>query len=115
MEKITYNYSNLPLYTAIEHVVKNNYDNQGRYYFDLACKDGFYDVLVLVDENGVWTYNAIEIKYPDDEPVLVGITTYEEDGSITYEEQIIPRKTLVAARANVPEDVAVFDDVLGEW
>ena len=114
MEKVTYNRVNLNLYTAIENIVENEL-TESRNHFDLVCKDGFYDVIVLVDENGIWSYNAIEIKYDEDEPVFVGITTYEEDGSITYEEMILPRKTFYAARAHALEDRAEYEDLLANW
>lgn len=116
MKKVTYNRTNLKLYTAIKNIVENELiESRNRYFqFDLVCKDGFYDVVVLIDENDIWSYNAIEIKYDEDEPVFVGLTTYEEDGSITYEEMILPRKTLYAAMAHAVEDRTEYKDLLAD-
>ena len=125
MEAYSFNFCNLSLYQAVEQIVAQENLDFGRVYnnFKVCCKEGFFNVSITVDKDGVWGYGATEM---DGDPVLAGVTTYCEDGEIEYHVEILPRdkfNTLKAAADAAPryEDdhrfngYIEYEDLLANW
>lgn len=118
----TYNFSNLELYQAIEHIVKNeNLNTDEKYQFDISVKEGFFNVVLAIDTDGVWAYNIVEIVFDakDGKPHLVAITNYNEDGSISRKFEIMSEMSFyelkgIAACNDIETNFEV-EDVLAGW
>lgn len=125
MDNFSFNFANLSEWQAVEQIVaQENLDFGREYKFNLYCKEGFKDVALTIDKDGVWSYVSIEL--PENEMVLAGITTVCEDGKIEYHEEILTREKFnlfkAAADANPRyEDdgsfngYAEYEDLLANW
>lgn len=125
MTNYSFNFANLSEWQAIEQIVaQENLDFGREYKFDLYCKEGFRNVLLTIDKDGVWGYASIIL--PEDKMVLAGITTVCEDGEVEYREEILTREEFnifkAAADANPRyEDDGRFngyieyEDLLANW
>ena len=91
MEKIySFNFANLGEWQTINQIVKQeNLDFGREYKFRILCKEGFREISLTIDKDGVWGYGGVIM--PDDDTVLVGKTTYSSDGAVQYEEEILTK------------------------
>lgn len=109
MENYSFNFANLSEWQAVEQiVVQENLDFGREYKFDLYCKEGFRNVLLTIDKDGVWGYASIIL--PENEMVLAGITTYCEDGEIEYRTEILTREEFNAFKAAADANPHYEDD-----
>ena len=84
----SFSFSDLREWNAVEQIVaQENLDFGRAYHFAVYCADGFREVMLIVDKDGVWSYTS---KQLEDNPVLVGITTYRSDGTLSYHEEVMP-------------------------
>lgn len=125
MENYSFNFANSSEWQAIERIVaQENLDFGREYKFNLYCKEGFRNVLLTIDKDGVWGY--VSIILPEDEMVLAGVTTVCADGEVEYHEEILTREkfdVLKAATDGNPcyEDdgsfngYATYEDLLANW
>lgn len=125
MENVSFNFANLSEWQAVEQIVtQENFDFDREYKFNLYCKEGFRDVSLTVDKDGVWSY--VSIKIPEDKMVLAGVTVIRANGEVEYHEEILTREkfdVLEAAIGGNPcyEDdgsfngYATYEDLLANW
>lgn len=106
----THNYSNLSLYQAIEHIATYK-DKNTKEKFLLYCKDGFFDVLLTVDDNKEFCYNAIELY----NMVLVGWMRRFSDGTSQDGIEIMKRSEYEEKLNNLDRTYTMFDDMLEGW
>lgn len=109
MENYSFNFANLSLYQAVEQIVAQENLAFGRVYndFKVCCKEGFFNVSITVDKDGVWGYGATEMG---GDPVLAGVTTYCEDGEIEYHTEILTREKFDAFKAAADANPRYEDD-----
>lgn len=125
MTTYSFTFANLTEWQAVEQIVaQENLDFGRQYKVYLHCKEGFRDVLLTVDKDGVWSY--VSTKFPEDKMVLAGVTTVYADGEVEYHEEILTRAkfdVLKAATYGNPryEDdgsfngYATYEDLLANW
>ena len=124
MENFSFNFANLSEWQAVEQIVaQENFDFGREYKFNLYCKEGFRDVSLTVDKDGIWSY--VSIALPEDEMVLAGVTTTYENGRIEYYEIILTRskfdalKTATDGESLHDDDNSCvyvkYEDLLANW
>ena len=69
----------------------------------IACKDGIYDAIIIIDGDGTFCYTADK----NENLCVVSMSYAEESGAIVYDEQIMPKNAVDAAKKinNTVEEV----------
>lgn len=69
----------------------------------VACKDGIYDAIIIVDDDGTFCYTADK----NESLCVVSMSYKEENGAVVYDEQITSKDAVDAAKRvnNTVEEV----------
>lgn len=69
----------------------------------IACKDGIFNAIIIVDDDGTFCYTADK----NESLCVVSMSYTEENGAIVYDEQIISKDAVNAAKRinNTVEEV----------
>lgn len=108
--KKCYNYLNLNIYKAVEHIVAQEKPEVGRHYFDLACapdedKNQLFDVELTVDEDGTLGYGAVAY---DKNYMLISIAKIV-DGEYSLDFEIAKKEVFKTMKSIENENFHVDD------